>query len=231
MFRIKWEGKFYNVPEADLTLYPGYELAPAGDDAGKVTDPVKETVIAGSNNQAVVMDSNLESISSELPKDPNREKLIQLETELAATMADPKTMNSDENFRKRKSLKKQIKALGGDRPIEEVELEGVVVEPKESDVNLKRRQNIRNVAANYLKTNPEELSRLVGINGRNLKEISRGVNQDQFESTVKETIKNIYFNQSSEGELLPMKPNINPGGQDQIDQGAIDNIFRDNPRS
>jgi hypothetical protein len=200
------------------------KLAEFDNQPGKLKDPVKETAIAGSANTSST-DLNLEDTSSELPKNPNREKLIQLETELAATMADPKTMNSDENFRKRKSLNKQIKELGGLKQIKEEKLENVIVEPKESDVNLKRRQNIRNIAANYLKTNPEELSQLTGIDGRNLKELSRGVNQDQFESTVKETIKNIYFNQSSEGELLPMRTTSR--GRSEFDDVAVDNIFRE----
>ena len=51
MFRIKWEGNFYNVPEEELSDYPGYELAPAtNDNVGKLNGPVQETAIAGSES-------------------------------------------------------------------------------------------------------------------------------------------------------------------------------------
>ena len=103
---------------------------------GKLNDPVQETASVGSENLSST-DLNLGDTSSELPKDPNREKLIQLEAELDATMADPFTMNSAENIKKRKSLKKQIKDLGvilspttGDEKIQEVELEEVEITPQ-----------------------------------------------------------------------------------------------------
>jgi len=196
MLKIKWQGNFYEVPEDDLSFYPGYEMASDEEfnNVGKQNDPVKETVIAGSENQAVVMDSNLESISSELPKDPNREKLIQLEAELDATMADPFTMNSDENFRKRKSLKKQIQELGGNQKIEEIELKEVEITPQndgsEQALNTSRKKRLRDITKNYL----DNLN-------LNFNEASKDENFDK--SELKNSVRNIYFSKSAEGEKFP----------------------------
>ena len=120
---------------------------------GKLNDPVQETASVGSENLSST-DLNLEDTSSELPKDPNREKLIQLEAELDATMADPFTMNSTENIKKRRGLKKQIQELGGNKKIEEVELEEVEITPQndgsEEALNTSRKKRLRNITKNYL---------------------------------------------------------------------------------
>ena len=179
--------------------------------AKKQNDPVQETASVGSENISST-DLNLENTSSELPKDPNREKLIQLETELAATMADPKTMNSDENFKKRKSLKKKIKALGGDRPIEEVELEGVVVEPKELDVNQKRIERFQQVTDDFLKNYNTE--------GKTWKELSQDpVLEKELKNEIKRRSNRIAF-----GEKLPQYYNKN-AGRDMDDLTTMDGIF------
>jgi len=131
-------------------------------DAGEPEENIKAVIQEYSGKQnpttpdAVVeedtasnMDSSSESTSLESPEDPNRDKLIQLETELEATRSDPKTMNSDENFRKRKSLNKQIKELGGFKEIKEEKLEEVAIEPKE-EVDVKRRAEFRKKAQEVL---------------------------------------------------------------------------------
>ena len=53
MLKIKWQGNFYEVPEDELSLYPGYEMASDEEfnNVGKLNDPVQEnTAIAGSVN-------------------------------------------------------------------------------------------------------------------------------------------------------------------------------------
>ena len=221
MFRIKWEDKFYNVSKEDLTLYPGYELAPATNDtAGKTNDPANaETVIAGSNNQTVVMGSDLDPGSSELPEDPNRNKLIQLETELQEINSDPKTMNSDENFMRKKTLRRQIKELGGFEQFQEEKLNEVVVKPKELDVNKKRREKFEQITNDFLSN--------YNTKGKTWKELS---NDPNLGKELKRTLKNIYFNQSGEGEVLPQTliyKDSREGGPDKFtdDQFSIDAIY------
>ena len=70
MIKIKWQGNFYEVPEDKLSLFPGYEESNEEEfNAGKTTDPVKETANAGSNQfTAVDTESNLDPGSSESPK-------------------------------------------------------------------------------------------------------------------------------------------------------------------
>jgi hypothetical protein len=76
MLKIKWQGNFYEVPEDELSFYPGYEMASNEEfnNVGKLNDPVEETVIAGSENQTVYTDSNLDPGSLELEKINNIRK-------------------------------------------------------------------------------------------------------------------------------------------------------------
>ena len=95
--------KLYNNLRQDGLYTQDFDSFKTQFKLGKQNGPVQEnTAIAGSVNTSST-DLNLEDTSSELPKDPNREKLIQLETELDATRADPKTMNSTENLKKRRN--------------------------------------------------------------------------------------------------------------------------------
>ena len=244
MLKIKWQGNFYEVPEDELSFYPGYEMASNEEfnNVGKQNDPVKETVIAGSENQAVVMDSNLDpGFSGSAPsrasvlanvttpdelnpvaftENPNREELIKLEAEYNATMADPKTMNSDENFRKRKGLEKQIKELGGFESIAQVNLQGVDVVQKKltfDEINLQRQKNFGIVMDQvledpsiYIDQLHEEgiIDKATGYKTFNdlVKSPDPKV-KNELEKAIKNRAKNIYFNETSrfESSKLPQK--------------------------
>ena len=72
MLKIKWQGNFYEVPEDELSLYPGYEMASDEEfnNVGKLNDPVQEnTAIAGSVNTSS-MDFTSDPGSLVLPKIP-----------------------------------------------------------------------------------------------------------------------------------------------------------------
>ena len=206
MLKIKWKGDFYTVAESDLSLFPGYEMV-SGEEIGNLgnsNDSTGEIANAGSENLAINMDSTLEGTSSELPTNPNREKLIQLEAELDATRLDPKTMNSDENFRKRKRLRRQIKELGGLEKIQEEKLEEVIVGPKYGNADLARRTHYRTKARDLFEGgSASDLAHSLGLDVKSditYKELS---DHEEFEKLAGRRIKDTYFNTSASGEKLP----------------------------
>ena len=165
-----------------------YKTQKMGNPSPTTPDAVVEETAASDT------ESNLENTSSELPEDPNRDKLIQLESELEKINSDPKTMNSDENFRRKKTLRRQIKELGGGKAIKEIELEEVAITPQNDGsreaLNLSRKKRLRDVTKKYF----DNLD-------LNFNESSDDVNFDK--SKLKDNIRNIYFNQSAEGEKFP----------------------------
>lgn len=241
--QYEFEGEIFNVhpsqKEDFLKKYPNAQPKQSEPDFQTPTAP--DAVVE--EDTASNMDSSSESTSLESPEDtnkdkllqedPNRDKLIQLETELEATRSDPKTMNSDENFRKRKSLNKQIKELGGFKKIKEEKLEEVVVEPKE-EVDVKRRAEFRKKAQEVL--NGDTIFNL-GIDGKDIFELANGQNQSKFEVALKDEIKKRYFEYGREEDSrvgrLPQKTFQNAGTTGgaiettEDDLVTIDRIVRD----
>ena len=60
MLKIKWEGNFYEVPEADLSFYPGYELATEDELKPDFQTPTTQGAVV-EETAAPDMDSKLEN--------------------------------------------------------------------------------------------------------------------------------------------------------------------------